>query len=88
MQNETSDGGFDAYEEKMDELNEGLLEAYAAGFAQAVETFDVDAAFRTDVESLRKNGAVQESHYYHWHGQAKPLEFWLREQFGLDGREV
>ena len=31
---------FDAYEEKLDELNAGLLEAYAAGFSQAVETFE------------------------------------------------
>lgn len=71
----------DDYEEKMDELNRGLLEAYAAGFSKAVEAFEVDADFRTDVESLCKNGAIQESHFYHWDGKSKPLELWLKEQF-------
>jgi hypothetical protein len=79
---------FDAYEEKLDELNEGLLEAYAAGFSQAVETFEVDADFSTDVTSLQQNGAVQESHYYYWDGRTKPLKFWLREQFGVDASDT
>lgn len=82
-----SEGGserWDEYEEKLDELNRGLLTAYAAGFSQAVETFDLDPDFSTDVESLRENGAVAENHYYFWDGRTKPLEFWLREQFGID----
>jgi len=75
---------FDEFVERLDELNDGLLEAYAAGFSQAVETFDIDADFDTSVSGLKKNGAVAENHYYYWEGRSKPLELWLREQFRLD----
>jgi len=71
------------FEEKMDELNDGLLEAYAAGFSKAVETFDVEPDFSTDVESLKSNGAVQEAHYYYWDGRVKPLVLWLEDKFGV-----
>ena len=73
------------FEEKIDELNDGLLEAYAAGFSKAVETFDVDPDFSTDVESLKNNGAVQEAHYYYWDGRVKPLVHWLKDEFEVSG---
>lgn len=75
---------FDEFEEKMDELNDGLLEAYAAGFAKAVETFDVDPEFSTRVSNLKKNKTLAENHYYYWEGRPKPLRYWLREQFELN----
>ncbi|MHC3382099.1 hypothetical protein [Haloarcula sp. H-GB5] len=69
----------DTYEEKRDELNDGLLTAYAAGFRQAVETFDIDADFDTSVSELKQNDAISEAHYYFWDGRKKPLQFWLRD---------
>jgi hypothetical protein len=74
---------FDEYEKKLEELNEGLLRAYAAGFSLAVESLDVDPDFSTDVDSLMNNHAVIERHYYFWDGKVKPLELWLQEQFDI-----
>lgn len=79
-----SDDNFQEYEEKMDRLNDGLLEAYAAGFAYAIEAYDIETGISTDVRDLKKHPALQENHYYYWDGRTKPLEFWLREQFNLD----
>lgn len=76
-----------AYEKRFDELNEGLLKAYAAGFSKALETFDVQVDFDTDPESLQENRFVTESHYYFWDGRLKPLELFLRDQFDLDENE-
>lgn len=81
-------GRWDEYEEKLDELNRGLLTAYAAGFAKAVETFDLGPNFSTDVDSLRDNRAVSESHYYFWDGRVKPLKHWLRKEFEIDAEPV
>lgn len=81
---EAEQGAFEAYEDKLDELNEGLLEAYAAGFAKAKDVYDIDSG-TSDVQSLMKTKGVSESHYYYWEGRSKPLEFWLREQFDIDG---
>lgn len=72
------------FERKKDELHDGLLTAYAAGFSKAVETFDLDPDFDTNVNSLRENRAVAECHYYFWDGRTLPLEFWIRDQFDLD----
>jgi len=58
---------------------------------QFLETFEIDADFITDIESLKQNGAVQENHYYYyWDSRTNPLDFWLREQFDFDttGTEV
>jgi len=70
----------ETWEEKMDELNGGLLKAYAAGFSQAVETFDVETDINTDVDALTNNEAIQMQHYYFWDGRSKPLELWLKEE--------
>jgi len=85
-----ADGGTDGeetdveqYEEKLDELNAGLLEAYAAGFAKGVEFSDADPGLNTDVNSLMEKEPVQESHYY-WDGRRKPLKSWLRQEFGIE----
>ncbi|MDS0258540.1 helix-turn-helix domain-containing protein [Haloarcula sp. S1CR25-12] len=72
----------DEDESKIDELNDGLLEAFAAGFSQAVETFDIDADFDTSVSALKDNDALAEHHWYYWDGRSKPLEYWLRAEFG------
>ncbi|MWG36219.1 hypothetical protein [Halomarina oriensis] len=72
------------YEARCDELNEGLLKAYAAGFSKALETFDVQVDFDTDPESIQENRFVMESHYYFWDGRLKPLKLFLRDQFHLD----
>lgn len=76
---------FDEFEAKLEEMNEGLLEAYAAGFSLAVETFDVDPEFSTEIEDLMRNEGVAERHYYYWDGRSKPLELWLHDQFEIDG---
>lgn len=80
MNSEQDDGEVEEYEEKSDELWEGLLTAYCAGFAKAAETFD---GRDLDVEGLKSNDLVSESHYYYWDGKTLPLEFWLQEQFGV-----
>ena len=77
---------WDEYEEKLDELNEGLLEAYAAGFAKAKEVYDIQKG-PSHPKNLMKTEGVSENHYYYWDGRTKPLEFWLREQFGIDDGE-
>lgn len=77
----------DAYQAKMDELNDGLLEAYAAGFAKAKETYGVERG-PNDVQALMQTEGVSSSHFYYWDGRSKPLEFWLRDQFGLDESEI
>lgn len=77
---------FDEYEEKLDELNEGLLEAYAAGFSKAKEVYDITKGPR-DVQALMDTEGVSENHYYYWDGRTKPLLFWLREQFDIDSDE-
>lgn len=77
---------WDAYEEKLDELNEGLLEAYAAGFSKAKEVYDITKGPR-DVQALMQTEGVSEHHYYYWDGRTKPLAPWLREQFGIDSDE-
>ena len=74
---------WDEYEEKLDELNEGLLKAYAAGFAKAKEVYDIEKG-PSDHRELMQTEGVLESHYFFWDGRTKPLEFWLLEQFGLD----
>jgi len=83
---EPRDDDFEAYEEKLDELNDALLEAYAAGFAKAVETSDIDPGFDADPKQLKELEVIQESHFYYWDGRQKPLKGWLREQF-LDDEE-
>lgn len=72
------------YFENLDELDEGLLESYAAGFSKAVKTFGIDTPFDTDVRELRENGAIAKCHYYYWDGRTKPLEFWLEDQFDFE----
>lgn len=79
---DTEKDSYDQYEAKLDELKASLRESYAAGFAQAIETFDVEAC--TDVSELKENPALGESHYYYWEGRQIPLEPWLRQQFGID----
>lgn len=81
---ETNDGeDFEAFEAKMDELNEGLLTSFAAGFAHAKDVYNIEQG-PDDYRSLMNTQGVSESHHYFWNGRTKPLEFWLREQFGLD----
>jgi hypothetical protein len=72
---------FEEFEIKMDELNKGLLEAYAAGFAKAAETFEGPDL---DPSGLMDNTKIQEQHYHYWDGRTKPLEYWLRDEFGLN----
>lgn len=74
----------EALNERRAELNNGLREAYAAGLAKAVEQFDIDADFDTDVRSLKDNEFVAESHFYYWEGRTRPLEYWLPVQFGVE----
>jgi hypothetical protein len=78
---DTDTDSIEAFEDKMDELNEGLLEAYCAGFSEAVETFDVDTDRSTDVRSLKRSELLQQKHYYYWDGRSMPLERWLSEEF-------
>lgn len=73
---------FEAYEDKLDELNEGLLEAYAAGFAKAKEVYDITKGWK-DVQALMETEGVSEGHYYYWDGRTKPLAPWLREQYDI-----
>jgi len=80
----TDGGSIEAVEAKIDELNDGLLEAFAAGFSQAVETFGIDANFNTAVSALTENDALVEQHWYYWDGRSKPLEYWLREEVASD----
>lgn len=80
MKDEAELEQYEQYEEKSDELWEGLLTAYCAGFAKAAETFD-DRDI--DVENLKGNDLVTESHYYFWDGRELPLQFWLEQQFGV-----
>ena len=77
MATDANEIDLEPWEERMDELNDGLLEAYAAGFSQAVETFDLDPDFDTDPAALKDNEKVQEAHFYYWDGRTKPLELWL-----------
>ena len=81
--NQEADGveQYEKYEKKIDELWEGLLTAYCAGFAKGAETF---GGPNLDVEGLKSNDFLSVSHYYYWDGKALPLEFWLREQFGVE----
>jgi len=72
------------YEEKLDELNAGLLEAYAAGYAKALEDYDVGDSPFTNPDQVRKSEHVQECHFYYWDGRVKPLKQWLREEFGIE----
>lgn len=80
----------DAYEEKRDELYDGLETAYAAGFAKAKEVYDIDSG-PSDVRTLKKTQGVAQNHYYFWEGRTLPLEFWLRSQFEIgqdDGQDA
>ncbi|EMA01803.1 hypothetical protein C437_15326 [Haloarcula vallismortis ATCC 29715] len=86
-ENTDSDGRTGDYEQKRDELNEGLLEAYAAGFAKAKEVYDIERG-ATDVRTLMQIEAITESHYYYWDGRTKPLTHWLRDQFDLDDDQL
>lgn len=73
----------EAYQDKLDELHDGLLEAYAAGFAKAKEVYDISEG-PDDAQLLMQTEGVSASHYYYWEGRTLPLEFWIREQFTLD----
>lgn len=75
---------FDNYENARDELVSGLREAYAAGFAEALGTFDVDVDFDTSVDALTNNESIIESHHYYWEGRTLPLEPWLLNRFTTD----
>jgi hypothetical protein len=78
------------FEEKQDELNEALLEAYAAGYAQAIGDHEIaEPHFEAaDFRELKQAEYIQKQHYYFWDGRTKPLALWLPEQFGLGDEEV
>jgi len=84
---EQRDEQFERYEKRLDQLNEATLEAYAAGFAKAVDAFDMDRDVPTNPRELKQVEIIQESHYYYWDGKTKPLEPWLRELF-LDDEQL
>jgi hypothetical protein len=67
------------FEKRMDELDEGLLEAFAAGYAKAMEHHDVDRDV-DQVRQLKQHDLIRESHFYYWDGRDKPLERWLRNE--------
>ncbi|NHN50002.1 hypothetical protein G9464_20755 [Halostella sp. JP-L12] len=80
----TEQSGVEAYEEKMDELWEGLLQAYTAGYKKAMRDFEVT----DEIEKYEDSEFIKDSHYHYWDGRTLPLEFWLREQFDVnDGGE-
>ena len=71
------------YENKMDELMNGLREAYEAGYKRALEDIE-KGDFKPTVEQIDGSEYMAECNYYYWDGRTLPLEFWLREEFGLD----
>lgn len=71
---------FEAAEERLDQLHDALLEAYAAGFARGAEFVEAEPDFDTDVEALKQKEPVRESHYYYWEGQKSKIELWLEEK--------
>lgn len=91
MDNRSTDGAdrFDEYEEKLDELNAGLLDAYAAGYAKALRDHDIDDVPFTNPDKIREWNYIKECSYYYWDGKQKPLKRWLREEFDIvaDGGE-
>ncbi|WP_188127840.1 hypothetical protein [Halorubrum aquaticum] len=74
---------FEAYEEKTDEVWEGLEKSYAAGFAKAIEVFDIETDAPRDPSKLKETEFIGESHYYYWEGRTLPLESYLQKQFGV-----
>lgn len=84
---ETQDSDYEPteFEEKMDELNEGLLRAYAEGYSDALDDHDVELEDDTSPSALMDNSYIQESSYYVWDGRSKPLEHWLEDTLGEDG---
>jgi len=73
-------GDADDAQRRLDQLNDALLEAYAAGFAKGAEFVEAEPDFDTDVQTLKEKEPVRESHYYYWDGQPSKIEMWLREQ--------
>jgi hypothetical protein len=71
------------YENKRDDLMQGLREAYEAGYKRALEDLEkTDEKFTTD--QIDGSEYISECHYYYWDGRTLPLEFWLQKQFGID----
>lgn len=75
---------YEKYEEKIDELRDGLREAYEAGYKKAIDDVE-NTGELPKKEDVEDSEYLAESHYYYWDGRTLPLEFWLRDQFDLDG---
>ncbi|ELZ96611.1 hypothetical protein [Haloferax sulfurifontis] len=78
---------YDEYEAKLDAVREGLLEAYAAGYAKALRDHDVETSVDANAETLKEIGHITESNYYYWESRTLPLDGWLRDHFGVDDGE-
>lgn len=85
-----SESEVEQYEELKDEIYEKSFESYCAGFAQAIETFDIDTNAGTDVPSLMNHELLGEAHWYYWDGKTWALEHYLKDEFdiGADMEEV
>lgn len=85
---------YEKFEEKEDQLADGLLTAFAAGYAQAVEDQAVEGhdlprdVGGMDYRDLKNHEYIQKQHFYFWDGRTVPLAFWLPDQFDLDGEEA
>jgi len=81
---EPGEADYEAYEERVDELQNALFEAYCAGFAKAAETYG-DKEFV--VPQLMRSDELGESHFYYWDGRTLPLREYLEQQHGIRGGE-
>jgi len=64
------------YQRRLDELNEGLLEAFEAGYRTAL----TDVSERDTVpapEAVAGSEYLAQCSFYYWDGRIKPLERWL-----------
>lgn len=77
------------YEKRLDELDEGLLEAFEAGYCKALE--DLEPAIDgdpPDPDAIKGSEYLAECSFYYWDGRVKPLERWLEATLIDDEAEL
>lgn len=74
---------YELFEERTDEIWDGLERSYAAGFLKAIEVYNIDTGGPDDPDELRKVDPVSEAHYYYWDGKTLPLQDFLERYYGV-----
>jgi hypothetical protein len=66
------------YQRRLDALEEGLLEAFEAGYCKALADADEADGELPAPETVRGSEYLAECSFYYWDGRVKPLVPWLK----------